>query len=334
MAVQVIDNFKYAGKKPNFERDQFATLAAMKAYPESSLDEGHVAYCVETGKAYRYKSSNTNDATTGKWKEDTGVTKLPGSIFNINSSTNLSTVLNAVFGTTNVATLTEMFKGVVIDSNGRVITAELNNSGSTCYFHYFHSGNAYKLMLKATADVAELDTFSGLSYVTLSVVNALNSTSTVAPLSAAQGKVLNDKITTLEGKVGATISVLPGNITTLNSSTNATAAKIAEVLGTVAITELVPLFAKGIVIDSVGTPITMTFNSSNSICYFHYFYNGIAYSLTLKASAGVNLDTFNGITNVALSVIDNLTSTSTVTPLSANQGRVLKEYVDASLIIQ
>lgn len=333
MAVQVIDNFKYAGKKPNFERDQFATIADMKAYPESSLDEGHVAYCVETEKAYRYKSSNTDDATTGKWREDTGVTKLPGSITNINSSTNLSTVLNAVFGTTNVATLTEMFKGVVIDANGRVITAQLNSTGSNCYYHYFNNGNAYRLVLKATADANVLDTFVQLSYMTL-YTTTYSSPSANVPLSSNSGKELNDKITTLEGKVGATISVLPGNITTLASSTTATAAKIEEVLGTTDIVELASLFGKGIVIDSIGISITMTANLTGGIYYFNYFYNGRAYCLTLKASTFTHLDTFNDLSYVFLSMVDNLTSTSTVTPLSANQGRVLKEYVDESLIIQ
>lgn len=32
MAVQYIDNLSYKGKKPNFERDQFKTLAEMKAF--------------------------------------------------------------------------------------------------------------------------------------------------------------------------------------------------------------------------------------------------------------------------------------------------------------
>ena len=41
MAVQYIDNLSYKGKKPNFERDQFKTLAEMKAFSEADIDEGH-----------------------------------------------------------------------------------------------------------------------------------------------------------------------------------------------------------------------------------------------------------------------------------------------------
>lgn len=69
MALRIGDNFNYQGQKPNFERDCFDTLAAMKAYPETSIDEGHLSYCKEDGKRYEFKSSNTVDPTTGKWRE-------------------------------------------------------------------------------------------------------------------------------------------------------------------------------------------------------------------------------------------------------------------------
>ena len=61
-------NFGLKSQVPNFERDQFKTLAAMKAYPETALDDGHLSYCVETGKTYQYKSANAADAATGKWR--------------------------------------------------------------------------------------------------------------------------------------------------------------------------------------------------------------------------------------------------------------------------
>jgi len=69
MALKIGDNFSYQGKKPNFDRDNFDTLAAMKAYPETSIDEGHISYCKEDGKNYQYKSANSVNATTGKWRE-------------------------------------------------------------------------------------------------------------------------------------------------------------------------------------------------------------------------------------------------------------------------
>lgn len=68
MALSLTQNLDLQSKTPNFARDQFKTLAAMKAYPETSLPEGHLAYCLETSQTYQYKSANTADATTGKWR--------------------------------------------------------------------------------------------------------------------------------------------------------------------------------------------------------------------------------------------------------------------------
>lgn len=78
MAVQYIDNLSYQGKKGNFERDQFATKAAMKAYPEASIDEGHLAFCLEDNKRYEFRASNSVDTITGRWREfKPGMTSVP-----------------------------------------------------------------------------------------------------------------------------------------------------------------------------------------------------------------------------------------------------------------
>lgn len=52
--IQVADNFNYRGKKPNFDRDSFDTLQDMKNYSENSLDDGHISYCKETNKHYKF----------------------------------------------------------------------------------------------------------------------------------------------------------------------------------------------------------------------------------------------------------------------------------------
>lgn len=67
--IQVADNFNYRGKKPNFDRDSFDTLYDMKNYSENSLDDGHISYCKETNKHYKFNSNNQSDPTTGKWVE-------------------------------------------------------------------------------------------------------------------------------------------------------------------------------------------------------------------------------------------------------------------------
>ena len=68
MAIKIGSNFAFQGQQPNFERDRFATKAAMKAFPETSIDDGHLSYCAEDGNTYQFKSSNTVDAVTGKWR--------------------------------------------------------------------------------------------------------------------------------------------------------------------------------------------------------------------------------------------------------------------------
>lgn len=68
MAIKIGSNFTFQGGQPNFERDRFATKAAMKAFPETSIDDGHLSYCAEDGNTYQYKSSNSVDAVTGKWR--------------------------------------------------------------------------------------------------------------------------------------------------------------------------------------------------------------------------------------------------------------------------
>ena len=68
MALKVGDNFSYQGQKPNFERDTFSTLAAMKSFPTTSIDEGHISLCLEDGKRYKYSASFSVDPTLGKWR--------------------------------------------------------------------------------------------------------------------------------------------------------------------------------------------------------------------------------------------------------------------------
>ena len=68
MAIKIGSNFTFQGKQPNFERDRFATKAAMKAFPETSIDDGHLSYCAEDGNTYQFKSSNGVDNVTGKWR--------------------------------------------------------------------------------------------------------------------------------------------------------------------------------------------------------------------------------------------------------------------------
>lgn len=69
MALTLGDNFSYQGSKPLDARLKYDTLATMKAVGDATMYEGCLAYCVETDKTYQWKSTNTVDADTGRWRE-------------------------------------------------------------------------------------------------------------------------------------------------------------------------------------------------------------------------------------------------------------------------
>lgn len=69
--INVADNFSYLGAKPLDGRIKYDTLAAMKSMADSTLYDGCLAYCVATDKTYQWKSTNTVDPDTGKWREFT-----------------------------------------------------------------------------------------------------------------------------------------------------------------------------------------------------------------------------------------------------------------------
>lgn len=63
------DNFSYQGAKPLDARLKYDTLAAMKAVGDATMYDGCLAYCTATDKTYQWKSTNSVDADTGKWRE-------------------------------------------------------------------------------------------------------------------------------------------------------------------------------------------------------------------------------------------------------------------------
>lgn len=69
MALTLGDNFSYQGAKPLDARLKYDTLAAMKAVADSTMYAGCMAYCMATDKTYQWKSTNTVDEDTGKWRE-------------------------------------------------------------------------------------------------------------------------------------------------------------------------------------------------------------------------------------------------------------------------
>ena len=69
MALTLGDNFSYLGTKPLDGRIKYSTISEMVAMSDTTLYDGILAYCVEDGKNYQWKSTNDVDVTLGKWRE-------------------------------------------------------------------------------------------------------------------------------------------------------------------------------------------------------------------------------------------------------------------------
>lgn len=67
--LKIASNIEYLGNKPLDSRDCFETIVEMSAFPITSIDDGHISYCKETGKYYKFNSANETDSQLGKWKE-------------------------------------------------------------------------------------------------------------------------------------------------------------------------------------------------------------------------------------------------------------------------
>ena len=68
MSIQIGVNFEYKGELSNFARDSFKTLTDMRNVLDTDVDEGHISYCIETGKHYVFNKNNAIDVETGRWR--------------------------------------------------------------------------------------------------------------------------------------------------------------------------------------------------------------------------------------------------------------------------
>lgn len=129
--IQVADNFNYRGKKPNFDRDSFDTLQDMKNYSENSLDDGHISYCKETDKHYKFNSNNQSDPTTGKWVEQHEA--VPADEEDITEQNGTLQLANKTYDKQSFGGLGRVYlrKNIVGDKN--VLTQAMINKANTIY---------------------------------------------------------------------------------------------------------------------------------------------------------------------------------------------------------
>lgn len=129
--IQVADNFNYRGKKPNFDRDSFDTLQDMKNYSENSLDDGHISYCKETGKHYKFNSNNQSDSTTGKWVEQHEA--VPADEEDITEQNGTLQLANKTYDKQSFSGLGRVYLRKNIVGNKNVLTQAMINKANTIY---------------------------------------------------------------------------------------------------------------------------------------------------------------------------------------------------------
>lgn len=67
--IQLIDAFRYSGKRFLDLRQHCATLAELVATAETSIPDGFTKYCEETRCWYEWNSHNDDTPTTGRWRK-------------------------------------------------------------------------------------------------------------------------------------------------------------------------------------------------------------------------------------------------------------------------
>lgn len=68
MAVSMLDNISYKGKKSDNVRSYFETIADMVAFSENYLPDVYITLCGEDNNQYKFVRSNEVDPTLGKWR--------------------------------------------------------------------------------------------------------------------------------------------------------------------------------------------------------------------------------------------------------------------------
>lgn len=90
MSLKVTDNFDFGSKKPFVKRNEFSSIAEMKAYSEAFINEGCRAMvnvgtnANPTWKEFKWLSANSDDPTYGRWREASdGAKIISGNVSNV-----------------------------------------------------------------------------------------------------------------------------------------------------------------------------------------------------------------------------------------------------------
>ena len=68
MAIPFSDNLSISGKYPDITRQEYATLADLKAVKKNKMPEMYFGYCLEDHNWYAFDKQNSEDPVTGYWR--------------------------------------------------------------------------------------------------------------------------------------------------------------------------------------------------------------------------------------------------------------------------
>lgn len=182
------DNFNYRGKKPNFDRDSFDTLQDMKNYSENSLDDGHISYCKETNKHYKFNSNNQSDPTTGKWVEQHEA--VPADEEDITEQNGTLQLANKTYDKQSFSGLGRVYlrKNIVGDKN--VLTQAMINKANIIYvIQYDYDLNGQTIVTPSNSILK----FDGGSFDN-GIVDISNTTDLINPKFNKNCKIAKDTI--------------------------------------------------------------------------------------------------------------------------------------------
>lgn len=208
MAINIGANFAYQGKQPNFARDSFATKAAMKAFAETSIDEGHLSYCAEDGNMYQFKSSNAPDDTTGRWRMFKSGNQVAVTVDSVLSSTSTNPVQNKIIKA-------ELDKKMPKGAADYIATGDLTSlpitEGVIDLNGYSISTDFNKVTGTITIQNGTINTIGNIASM-LNIINCLITSTFIYTTTEHSVAIYNTTISTLGVSDNVNISIYNSNI--------------------------------------------------------------------------------------------------------------------------
>ena len=216
MAIVLQENIDIKGRYPDVARQEYATLADLKAVRDNRMPEMYLAYCVENHTYYCYSQTNDVDPVTGRWKAFIGastvVSEMPapspdynGVLVQYIGETTAEYTKGYFYGiTTGTGDITtvDAFKALIA---GQSTSVTLNMGGTEKVVKTFeNSGTDYFVYNNViysgvpSAGVIEFDPSTATSYTTDEAVAALNITGTTYAwenVPVSPGGSADDKLT-------------------------------------------------------------------------------------------------------------------------------------------